>query len=189
MRIPLTVLFILLVGGCSSSGPLVSAHMDPETGVSVTHSRTPLVLYRDHSARAAYARDFVYAGPLAVNRMGDYQYYLWLGIWSSMQDQNLSAQRDGFESVVIFADGEPLLLDLKGWTLASIGVSQPVYNRPTSTAADAYYPVTLDQIRIIAQATDIRLITGGPVPASYEPWDSQKQAFLGMQEFVRSVAF
>ena len=190
MRNLLFILTLLTVtAACSSQGPLVSEYMDARTGVTVTNARTPLVLYRDHSARAAHARDFVYVGPLAVNRMGDYQYYLWLGIWSSMPGKDLPEQRDGFESIVIFADGEPLYLEVQGWTLSSIGVSRPVYSRPTATAADAYYPVTLDQVRMIAQARDIRLKSGSPMAASYEPWDSQQQALSGMQAFVRSVTY
>jgi len=115
--------------------------------------------------------------------MGDYRYYLWLGIWSSLDDQAMSSQRDGFESIVVFADGEPMRLELEGWTLSAIGVSRPVYNKPTATAADAYYTVTMDQIRLIAQATDIRIHTGSRF-GSYELWDSQKTALNSMQQFV-----
>ena len=83
------------------------------------------------------------------------------------------------------ADGEPLRLELEGWTLSSIGVSRPVYNKPTATAADAYYPVTMDQIRLLAEATDIRLQTSAGRSVSFEPWDSQKSAMTGMQQFIR----
>lgn len=178
-----------MLGACGTSGPLITNQLDPNTGVTVTHMKSPLVLYRDDSARAAHARDFVYIGPLAVNRTGEYHHFLWLGIWSSMHDQGASAQRDGFESIVIFADGEPLRLELEGWTLSSIGVSQPVYDKPTATAADAYYPVTMDQIRVIAEARDIRLRTGGPRAESYEPWDNLSQGLSGIREFVRSLSY
>jgi hypothetical protein len=189
MRTAATILTFLLMAGCGTSAPIVSEHLDPQTGATVTHGSTPLILYRDDSARAAYARDFVYIGPLSVNRMGEYRHFLWLGIWSSMDKQDVSAERDGFESIVIFADGEPLRLELEGWTLSSIGVSEPVYNKPTATAADAYYPVTMDQIRLIASARDIRLRTGAPRSDSYEPWDSQARALSGMQAFVRYLTF
>lgn len=178
-------LLLLLAAACGHTGSLVIQEMDPATGVTATRGTVPLILYRDDSSRAAHARDFVYIGPLSVNRMGDDRYFLWLGIWSSLDDQPMSEQRDGFDSVVLFADGEPMRLELAGWTLSAIGVSQPVYNKPTATAADAYYPVTFDQIRVIAEATDIRLRTGGPRSGSYELWDSQSRAMSGLQEFVR----
>ncbi len=181
------LLALFAIVGCGSSPVLTSDQLDPLTGVTVTRSTSPLVLYRENSARAAYARDFVYVGPLSVNNMGNYNHYLWLGIWSSLSTQQLPDQRDGFESIVIFADGEPLRLELEGWTLASIGVSQPVYNKPTATAADAYYSVTMDQIRVIAEAHDIRLRTGGPRAETYEPWDSQARARSGLVEFVRAI--
>jgi hypothetical protein len=180
----LLVLATLLLGGCGSSGPLVSDQLDPVTGVTVTRSTVPLVLYRDHSALAAHARDFVYVGPIQVNRMGNYNHFLWLGIWSTMQDQNISEQRDGFESIVVFADGEPLRLELHGWTRSSIGVSEHVYPAPTATAANAYYAVTLDQIRLITQARDISLRTSGFRDESYEPWSDPTRALSSFREFL-----
>ena len=183
------LLALVAIAACSSSPQHLAGKLDPLTGVTVTRAKSPLVLYRENSARAAYARDFVYVGPLTVNRMGSYNHYLWLGIWSSITNQQLSDQRAGFESIVIFADGEPLRLELEGWTLSSIGVSRPVYDKPTATAADAYYPVTMDQIRVIAEARDIRLLTGGPRAASYEPWDNLSQGLASIQEFVRTVSY
>ena len=180
----LIALVTLLMGGCRSSGPPVSDQLDSVTGVTVTRSTAPLVLYRDNSALAAHARDFVYVGPIQVNRMGDYSYFLWLGIWSTMQDQNISGQRDGFESVVVFADGEPLRLELHGWTRSSIGVSEHVYPSPTATAANAYYAVTLDQIRLITQAREIRLRTSRFGDESYEPWRDPTRALSSFREFL-----
>lgn len=163
--------------------------LDPLTGVTATRATVPLVLYREQSGLAAHARDFVYLGPIEVNRMGDYRYYLWLGIWSTVQDRDVSAQRDGFESIVLFVDGEPLALELAGWTPAAAGLSEPVYPKPVASAADAYYAVTLDQVRLIARATDIRLQGIGFGNASYEPWDQQASAMRSLAAFVDAVSY
>jgi hypothetical protein len=185
-RILLLLLLVTAgIAGCSSSPQRAAEYLDPLTGVTVTRSSSPLVLYRDNSARAAYARDFVYIAPVSINRMGDYNYYLWFGIWSSISTEQFVDQRDGFESIILFVDGEPLRLEIEGWTLSSIGVSEPVYNRPTATAAEAYYRVTIDQVRFIAEARDIRLRTGGPRANTYEPWDNLAQGLVGMRDFVR----
>ena len=184
MRVASTLLAaVLLICACGSSGKLVIDSLDPETAVTLTRSGVPLILYRDNSGYAAHARDFVYVGPLRVNRMGDYRYYLWLGIWSAIGGMDPTAQRDGFESVVLFADGEPLRLDIEGWTPSVIGASESPYPKPVATAADAYYRVTLDQIRLISEARDIRLSAGSP-PGSYEPWDDQSHAMSALQAFV-----
>ena len=118
--------------------------------------------------------------------MGSYNHYLWLGIWSSLTNQQLSDQRDGFESIVIFADGEPLRLELEGWTLASIGVSQsrlqqtnrnrrrrllPGNDRPDPrNSRSSRYPT--------ANRWSTRTET-------YEPWDNLSQGLSGIREFVR----
>jgi hypothetical protein len=183
-KITSLIFFSLLGTGCVSSSTLVEERLDIGTGVTVTHATAPIVLYRDNSAYAAHARDYVYVGPVEVNSMGDYSYYLWLGIWSTISDEERSLQRDGFESITLYADGEPLQLELVGWTLESIGVSEPVYVKPVASAADAYYRVTIDQIRLIANAREIELHAGTAPVRVYLMWDRQGSAHASMREFV-----
>ena len=183
------VLLAFVTGGCSSDSAMVRDQMDPVTSVTISYSQTPMVFYRDVSGRAAYARNFVHMAPLEVNRSGDYRYYLWLGIWNTMADAQSDQSRDGFESIVIFADGEPLPLEIAGWTVAAIGASKPVYLKPVASAADAYYAVTVDQLRLIAEARDVRLRTTGTRNESYEPWDNQKSARESLIEFLEGSVY
>ncbi len=185
----LAAMAVCLLGSCASSEQVVADRLDPVTGVTIKRATVPLVLYRPNSAVAAHARDFVYVGPILVNRMGENHYFLWFGVWSTLQDQNVSSQRDGFESIVVYADGELFNLELSGWTNSAIGVSESVYPSPTASAANAYYSVTLDQLRLIARATDIELRTGGPRTARYSQWDSQAQAKLSLHSFLRGLSY
>ncbi len=178
------VIMALPAAGCVSTSVLVEEKLDMGTGVTVTHATAPIVLYRDNSAYAAHARDYVYLGPVEINQMGEYSYFLWLGIWSTVSDADRSYERDGFESITLFADGEPLQLELVGWTLESIGVSEPVYVKPVASAADAYYRVTIDQIRLIANAREIELHAGTAPVRVYLMWDRQGSAHASMREFV-----
>lgn len=183
-RVVGSVMVASLLAACGSSGPLVEQKLDAVTGVTVKRSTSPTVLYRDNSAYAAHARDYVYMGPVEINRMGTNSYYLWLGIWSTMQDDKRSAERDGFDTVIIYADGEPLPLEFAGWTLDAIGASEPVYVKPVASAADAYYRVTVDQIRLIAESSDIQLRVGTARPKSYTLWDKQGSANASIRAFI-----
>ena len=182
--LPTAILATLLNTGCVSTTTLVEEKLDLGTGVTVTHATAPIVLYRDNSAYAAHARDYVYLGPVEINQMGEYSYYLWLGIWSTISDADRSYERDGFESITLYADGEPLQLELVGWTLESIGVSEPVYIKPVASAADAYYRVTIDQIRLIANAREIELHAGSAPVRVYLMWDRQGSAHASLREFL-----
>ncbi|MDH4107913.1 MAG: hypothetical protein OEW35_06335 [Gammaproteobacteria bacterium] len=178
----------LAATACGSTAGLVE-DLDPVTGVTTTRSSVPFVLYRDNSGQAAYARDYVYMGPISVNRMGSYRYYIWLGVWSTMRAQAGSDQRDGFETITVFVDGEPLSLDLHGWTADAIGLSVSPYPAPVASAADAFYEVTIDQIRLIGEAREVRIYAGVAAPATYEPWDSQAMAQAGWRRFVEEIGY
>jgi hypothetical protein len=178
---------MMLLGGCAGPSQSVYDGLDPLTGVTVTYSKTPIVLYRENPAQAAYARNYLHLGPIEVNKSGNYKYYLWLGIWSTLQP-NASAERlDEFESVVVIADGEPLLLDSIGWTPASIETSTHVYPKPVATALDVYYRVTADQIRLIANARDLQLRTTGAMPLEFNVWSEQKAAREDINEFLHRI--
>ena len=155
------IFFLLGLISCGTSPSISNEKLDPLTGVTVTFVEAPLILYRENWAKAAYARNLVNMGPIQVNRAGNRRYYLWVGIWSTMRVAEISEHRNAFESILIFADGEPLSLNVNGWTPDSIGLSEPAYIKPVASAVDAYYEVTADQIRLIAEATDLRLQSSG----------------------------
>jgi len=178
---------LAFLSACAGPGALVTDQLDPLTGVTVTRATKPLVLYRDRSAQSAFGRDYVYLGPLEINNMGERRYYFWFGVWSTSDSVDRGSTLDNFESVVIYADGEPLSLQLAGTTLGSIGVSEPVYVKPTASATDAFYAVTIDQIRLVAESRDLELRVGSLKPVQYIPWDTAESATVGIREFVRSV--
>lgn len=169
---------------CGPSSSLLQESLDYGTGVTLTRSTSPIVLYHDNSGHAAYARDYVYLGPIEVNRMGSYSYYLWLGIWSTLDDASRWTARDGFESIVLYADGEPLQLEVAGWSADTIGASRPVFVKPVASAADAYYAVTVDQIRMIAEARDLVLQTTSPPTVQYHRWREEDAGAVAMRQFV-----
>lgn len=176
------------LAGCADSTSVTRETLDPGSGVTVLRATAPMIFYRDNSGYAAHARDYIYLGPIEVNRMGVRSHYLWLGIWSTIRDDGrLSDDRVGFDDVILFVDGEPFPLELAGWTLDAIGVTEPVYVKPVASAADAYYHVTLDQIRLLAAAQRIELRVGTAHPMHYELWDQQGPARDALIEFGRSA--
>ncbi len=177
------------VTGCSGNTVFVGEKLDPATSVTIRYIGHPLVFYRNVSGRAAYAKDYVDLGPVEINRSGDYRYYIWLGIWTADGDTSTSATRDRFESVVIFAAGEPLQLEIKGWTPNSIGVSESVYTKPDASAADAYYELTFDQLRQLAEADNLRLQIGEGDSDMFEPWDKQRPGKAALIEFVNGPTY
>lgn len=183
------LLAVLVLAGCAASAPAIRSQLDPSTGVTVTYSSVPLIMYREDPAQAAFARNYVHVGPIQVNRSGDYQYFLWLGVWNNMQAVDSTSHRDGLDSIVIFADGEPLALEISGWTPDAIGTSEPVYLKPVASSTDAYYRVTADQIRLIAEATEIRLRTSGRRPREFQPWAGQLTGRNEFKEFLRRTLF
>lgn len=177
------------VVACGSTPPVIQDRLDPATGVTITAANAPLIFYRDGSSRAAFARDFVNMGPIQVNRMGQHRYFLWLGIWSTMPGADSADALDGFESVVVYADGEPLQLSLAGRTPNAIGASESVYLQPAASPNDGYYEVTADQLRFIARASAVRLQTSGAHGRSYEPWHGQEAGRRSMQAFLDFLSY
>ena len=76
-----------------------------------------------------------------------------------------------------------------GWTPKSIGASEPTYVKPVASTADAYYEVTADQIRLIADATDIRVRATGTSPKEFQLWDEQVSARNSLAEFLTRASF
>lgn len=178
------VVMTCVLAGCASVRPLAGESLDPLTGVTTTYSHAPLVLYRDVGAAAAFAREMVNIGPVLVNRSGDRRYFLWLGAWTTNTGNRYSTRQSDFESVVLLIDGEPMILDAAGWLPADIGISEPAYIKPVATTTDVYYRVTEDQVRLLAQSADIRLLCADGTGPEYVLWVPQRAAWAGLDEFI-----
>lgn len=180
-------LAVVLIAGCASTDTRVHEHLDPDTGATITRAAAPFVMYRDLSARSAFGRQYVYVGPVQVNNMGERYHYLWLGIWGTSDAADHGATMANFESIVIYADGEPLRLDVKGWTPGSIGASTSVYVQPVASALGGYYRVTIDQMRLIAESRDLEIRAGIAQPQRYLPWDSIQETSAALSAFLQNI--
>lgn len=181
------LLALLLLAGCATTETPVLERLDPLTGVTITRASSPLVMYRDMSAQSAFGREYVYVGPIQVNNMGDRRHYLWLGIWGTSDTKDRNETMNDFETIVIYADGEPLSLEVGGWNPGSIGASDSVYVKPVAAALDGYYRVTIDQMRLIAEARDLEIRAGVVRPKRYFPWDSPESSSDAIATFLRTV--
>ena len=174
MAISIVVLTIL--SACATGQPPVVEKLDEITAVTITYSRAPIIMGRDTALDRAETRDYVQLGAIEVNRMGGLQYYIWLGI-SDIDYATSAAERpEGYESIAIVVGDDTLRLDVLGWTPAAIGASAPVYKKLFTTSVDAYYQVSLDQIRSLATADVLKLRTGGSPAKEFIPWDGQTES-------------
>lgn len=182
-------IFLFLSACATVNGRPTVEMLDPLTSATLTAAKTPMVFYRDNSGQAAFARDFVSLGPIQVNTMGRLRYFLWVGAWSTGQEPDDARRRDGLESPILFVDGEPLQLDLAGWTPEAIGASQGIYVKPVASAVDAYYEVSVDLIRLLVHARDVHLRTGGASSDTYESWDDQQAAKHSFRAFFGAAGY
>lgn len=180
-------LALFLFAGCSGTDTRLYEHLDPGTGATITRASTPFVMYRDMSARSAFGREYVYVGPVQVNNMGERRHYLWLGIWGTSDAAHRGDTMANFESIVIYADGEPLSLEVKGWTPGSIGASDSVYVQPVASALGGYYRVTIDQLRLIAESHDLEIRAGTLQPQRFFPWDSIERTSESLTAFLQNI--
>ncbi|MBT8090368.1 MAG: hypothetical protein KJO01_09185 [Gammaproteobacteria bacterium] len=176
-------LVVLLTSACSSNPELVLSKLDPKTSVTISYNQSPLVFVRSLAADTARDQEHVYLGPVEVNRSGDYRYYIWLASWSMTDAAATNRRYDRLESIDIIADGSPVTLKLTGASTRAIGASEPVYRKPVGWAIEAYYDVTLEQLRTIAQATDLRVQYSSTLE-TFELWDDPIASKAGLVEFV-----
>jgi len=180
-------IILLSVAGCAGPDSLALERMDPLTGVTVTSAPAPMVMYRNLSGQSAFGREYVYVGPVQVNKMGRRDHFLWLGIWRTSDASDPAQTINDFQTIVIYADGEPLSLEATGWTPGAVGLSESAYVKPVASAVDGYYAVTIDQMRLIAESSDLELRAGSMRPQRYVPWDSVHEASQTMVTFLLGI--
>ena len=155
MRNSLMTCLAIALCACASPDALHS-RLDDDTGLTVVTMHEPVVLARP-TRMAVAARDYAHIGPVEVNRMGRREYYLWIGLSSTVDRERVAEPAPRAETLALLIDGQPSVLPLTDWNpeleLPPYASSTPVY---ASLAARA----SLEQIQRIAAAGDVEVHIG-----------------------------
>ena len=142
----------VMLSGCVSSSPL-STRLD-SFGVTVVTLDDPIVLARPVPQLAAAARDYAYLGPVEMNRMGDRDYYLWVGLASTIDRKLIDVAPADVQTLTLLLGGLPMTLPLADWAggtdILPYEIGAPLY-------ATFAARISLDQIQRIANADSVQV--------------------------------
>jgi len=149
---------------------------DTRSAVTVTGAAEPLVVSHEEPALAVNARDYLSLGVIEVNRMGDYEHFLVVVAWSTIDRgriRGMSSRPEVADHLVLRADG-------RTFKLAAGTEPDPVRDRelyPTPAAASArrYFRVDAPTLRAVvgAKTIQVRVDRGEDGTAVYNPWGTR----------------
>lgn len=123
-----------------------------ETGVSPTSARSAVWLAAERPGLSAAAKDYLFVGPMTVNREGARRGYLWFGAGTTIDRHITGADKPVLDTVILVADGTPMTFDLIPWD------NDPATS-PYPLAIDQYASyaarVTASQLRQLGNATEL----------------------------------
>jgi hypothetical protein len=166
-----SVAVVAFVAGCSSAG--TRHELDARTGVSWTAERDAVAFARTETRYSRSARDYVYLGPVEINRRGSREYLIWVGFGTTLDRGYLAPEIVVPDRLVLEVRGEPIELELLPWTerapeLAGVSVYSPSVDLVAALAGR----VTLDQLRLLAaeEPESVRLAGEGGPTVEYFRW-------------------
>lgn len=184
----LSVFAFLIVSGCATTQAPVIEKLDPGTAATITYGRTPLVMSPDTPLNRDNVRDYVQVGALEVNRQGALEYYLWLGISVDKEFGEEDEHPQDFEIIELVSGDRQFQLEVLGWSHDAIGASESVYQKLFATSDDAYYKVTLDQLRILTDVDSLKLRSTGEEPREFISWYRQTTFATEIGDFFNTVS-
>ena len=123
-----------------------------ESGLSATSSDGAIWLAAGRPGLSAVGKDFLFAGPMTVNRNGVQRRYLWFALGTTVDRTLTGASEPGLESVVLLVDDTPMNFELIPWNNS---VDAQPYALPFASLQSYAARVTASQIRALANAKQV----------------------------------
>jgi len=174
---------LALVGACAGQTRVVHERLDEASGITVLAGGEPMVFARTETRYSRSGRDYLYFGPVETNRQGVRDYYLWVGVATTLDRGYLAPP--GGEPAKVFVDvaGEPMELVLEPWREREPSLHDArVYGTPVRLGAELAARITLDQLRRLAgePLQSLRVVDRDGQERAYYRWHegSDWPAFL-----------
>lgn len=96
------------------------------------------------------ARDYVYLGPAQTNRQGVREYFLWVGVASTLDRGYFAPESELPIEIEIMIQGEPMAFELDDWPPPYLSTeSANLYSTPVALQSQLASRITYDQLRLI----------------------------------------
>jgi hypothetical protein len=177
---------LLATAGCGSGGGALE-RLDERSGITLVSGSAPLVFARTEPRYSRSARDYVYLGPVETNRQGVREYYLWVGVATTLDRGFLAPNVSAPGVLYVDVGGEPMELPLEPWTeLVPTRLGAPVYATAVPVHEELAARVTLQQLALIdaerPQAVSVAAADGAL--RRYVRWEDDS----GFAAFLSAVA-
>ena len=190
MRAPRKTSFASLIvagvlAGCTSGGRL--EQLDERSGATIVRGPDVLVYARTEPRFSRSARDYLYLGPVETNRQGVREYFLWVGVATTIDRGFIAPDAQEPHTLYVEIQGEPIELPLKAWhELLPTGLTKPMYSTTVPVREELAARVTLQQLVLIGGASpaSVSLATvDNSVPRTFVRWDGA----ANFDDFIAAV--
>jgi hypothetical protein len=188
MRAPMLIrigLAAWVLCGCAHDAGLIE-RLDAN-GVTIARDAAPVVFARTESRYSRSARDYLYLGPVEANRQGVRDYYLWVGIASTLDRGFIAPAVEIPQMLYLNVQGEPIELRLRAWSDVLHGSDdEPLYTTAVDVDSALAARVTLQQLELFAAdplASVVTATADGDL-REYFRWDD-RQDWL---DFIAALA-
>jgi hypothetical protein len=173
------VLLVAALGlaGCETfTSRSSNERLDSSTGMTVGIADRVMVFARTEARYSRSMRDYIYLGPVSTNRQGLREYFLWVGVATTLDRGYLAPEIALPSSVQLLVQGEPMVFDLRPWSETIPGLTPAeTYQTPVALRGQLGARATRDQLRLLAEAapTSIRIGSSDGRTRVFEVWEKE----------------
>ena len=174
-RLLLAGLMLAAAAGCQGGGRGVAKErLDESSGVTVLADVQPVVFARTETRYSRSGRDYLYVGPVEANRQGTREYYLWVGVGTTLDRGYIAPPGEAPDTLFFEVEGEPMELPLRPWIEREPGLDRARVYRPTvPLQSELAARVTLSQLRLLSGSAlqRVRVRAAAGTEREYFRWD------------------
>jgi hypothetical protein len=167
----------VFVCACQSSGGPIE-QLDSQSGLTIVTDRRPVAFSRTETRFSRSARDYVYLGSVEINERGSREYYLWVGMASTIDRGFVAAEETMPDLMYLDLAGEPVEFELVAWDeRVSRLAGREIYDPAVTPARILAARVTASQLSLISESRPIsvRVATRDQPTKEYLLWSDESQ--------------